>query len=292
MHSDAHGDAQTWVACADLSGARQLTDIALRDSGWPVWSPDGSRIAFDSNRQDPDTTDDVVINDVYTMDRDGGDVRKLTDSVGLSGSPAYSPDGRLIAFEADRGDAPAMQGIYVMDAADGGHLQRVTTLPAGAGWDGAPRYSPDGTELVFNREVDESTAALFVVKLDGTGLRRITTSTLRPGDATWSPDGSSLVFEAEPDAARRGGPWIVGADGEGLRSLTGPPTTPGIWDGFSDPVWSPDGTLILTMHGIHHDDGSATAGLATIRPDGTGLAYVGDGTGEEHQADWASTPCR
>ena len=57
-------------------------------------------------------------------------------------------------------------------------------------------------------------------------------------------------------------------------------------------MWSPDGSLILTMHGIHQDDGSATAGLATIRPDGTDLRYLTDGMGMEHRADWATTPCQ
>jgi Tol biopolymer transport system component len=286
MHEDAAGAWQTWVACADLSHAQQLTAVADRGSGWPVWSPDGVRIAIDTDREDPDTSDNVVVNDIFTMKADGSDLRKLTDSVGLSGDPGYSPDGKLIVFQADRGTAK--QSIYVMNAADGTNKRQVTTVPDGARDDHAPRFSPDGMRIVFTREVDDFTSSLFVVNLDGSGVRKITTASLHPGDAVWSPIGSDIAFEADLTADGRTGPWIVGADGGAARSLTGPQDFSGTWNGFSDPTWSPDGSAILVMHGVHQSDGSVTAGLATINPDGTNLGFVGDGTGMEHQADWTA----
>ena len=73
MRDDKQGSPQTWVACADLTHQRQLTAIARRSSGWPVWSPDGSRIAFDSDREDPDPSDAKAINGVFTMAADGSD---------------------------------------------------------------------------------------------------------------------------------------------------------------------------------------------------------------------------
>jgi Tol biopolymer transport system component len=286
MHDDATGHPQTWTACADLSHAKRLTSIAGHGSGWPVWSPDGKRIAIDTDRNDAAGTGEI--NDVYTMDAHGGDVRKLTDSVGVSGDPGYSPDGKLIAFGADRGD-PKTQGIFVMNATDGSHKRRLTTIPATARDDHAPRFSPDGMQIVFTREVNDTEAELDVVNVDGSGLRRITTWSVDPGDATWSPDGTRIVFEANLTFDGRTGPWIVGADGSDEHSLTGPQDLSGDWNGFADPVWSPDGTLILVLHGIHHPDESFPAGLATIRPDGTGLRYLGDGQGAEHQADWSAT---
>jgi Tol biopolymer transport system component len=289
MRKDVEGYWQTWVACGDLAAANQVTNFSERDSGYPVWSADGSRIAFDSNRNDPDPDDNNAINDVFTMQPDGGGVIRLTDGVGTSTDPAYSPDGSLIAFAADRNRYPAKQGIYVMNASDGSQLRRVTTLPSGASVDYAPRFSPDGTRVVFTREVDEasSDAALYVVNLNGSDLRRITSEDVYPGDADWSPDGTQIVFEASSPVFPFGGVWIVGVDGSGLKNVAATASGIGPDHGFSDPVWSPDGTLILSLHGVHSDDGSFQGGLATIRPDGTELQYIGDGRGAEHQADWS-----
>lgn len=293
MREDLDGQWQTWVACGDLAEAIQVTDVSARDSAYPVWSPDGSRIAFDSNRDDPNPDDDTVINDVFTMQPDGAGLIRLTDGVGFHTDPAYSPDGSLIAFASDRGRYPEKQGIYVMNAADGSQVRRVTSLPPAASLDYVPRFSPDGTRLVFTREVDEasSDAALYVVNLDGSGLRKITSGDIYPGDADWSPDGTQIVFEATDPQTPFGGMWIVGSDGSGLRNVSSTVSGVGRQDGFADPVWSPDGSLILTLHGVHSDDGSVQEGLATIRPDGTELQDVGDGRGAEHQADWSTSEC-
>jgi Tol biopolymer transport system component len=280
------GTAQIWTACPDLSHAKQLTSVPNRDSGGIAWSPDGSRIAFDSNRDDPDPNADPFINDVYVMDRDGAGVRKLTKSIGLSGGPSYSPDGRLIAFESDRGEA-GKEGIYLMEAADGSGVRRLTTALPGK-FDQASHFSPDGKRLVFTRTTSDSSAELVVVNLDGSGLRSITPGDLAAGDAKWSPDGPRIVFEAYPPQYPRGSAWIVAPDGSGLKNLTDRPA--GAEQGFADPVWSPDGSLILLLHGLFASDGSSTGGLATMHPDGTGLRYVADGRGEEHGPDWASAP--
>src|SRR4051794_8063801 len=140
MRADAADRWQVWTANPDLTAQQQLT-AADANSGWPGWAPDAGRIAFDSNRADPDPTDDAIVNDVYTLNIDGGDVTKLTDSVGFSGDPAYSPDGSLITFDADRGIHSGDPGwtsanpdlsVYLTDAADGHSTRRVTTPPAGS----------------------------------------------------------------------------------------------------------------------------------------------------------------
>ncbi|HEY8169375.1 MAG TPA: hypothetical protein VIF84_11730 [Candidatus Limnocylindrales bacterium] len=287
MREDANGHVQTWTSCADLSNARQITSDPPRNNGWAVWSPDGTHIAFNSDRDDPDLESDPEVWDIYTMRADGTDWTKLTNAVGLLGDPGYSPDGKLIAFDSDE---PDKQGIYVLDASDGSNMRLVAALPDDATVDFSPRFSPDGQRLVFSRETGPHSAALYVVNVDGSELTRITDPSVMPGQAAWSPDGTRIAFEADL-VAGRGDAWIVGADGSGLRNLTGAPRQAGFWEGFSDPVWSPDGSLIMLIHGKHYDDGRVTGGLATIRPDGTDLRYVTDGLGGEHLPDWNARAC-
>ncbi len=286
MRNDANDHWQIWIADADLTNARQVAHFD-GNAGWPVWSPDGSRIAFDGDLADPDPTSDPYINDIYTIKPDGTGLRKLTDSVGYAGAAStWSPDGRLIAFEADRGDYPAQAGIYVMNARDGSNRHRITSLSPGVDWDGAPRFSPDGKHLAFTRFTSEG-SAVHTIRLDGTGLQRLTPWDVNAGDADWSPDGMQLVFEANPTGFPRGSAWVVGADGRHLKNLTPEPTIEGVGDGYADPVFSPDGRTILVLHGLFFPDGRFTAGLASMRADGRRLRYVADGLGEEHQVDWA-----
>lgn len=149
MRKDSAGHWQIWVASSTLSGAKQLTH-GHYDSGWAVWSPNGKRLAFDSNRSDDTPNNSKHVNDVFVMRPDGFGVKKLTDSKGVSGDAAWSPSGRLIAFDSGSGDRNGSSAIYVMNA-NGQKIRRITT-PAHPLSDYEPRFSPDGTHLVFARE--------------------------------------------------------------------------------------------------------------------------------------------
>jgi Tol biopolymer transport system component len=285
MRKDAGGHWQIWVAGRRLTGATRLT-AGPADSGWPVWSPDGSKIAFDSSRADPDPHDSNAVNDIFVMNASGTDVRKLTDSVGASADAAWSPDESLIAFDADRGDHRAKQGIYLV-AAGGGQIRRVTTLPANDANDQAPRFSPDGKRLVFTRYRGTGSAekaALFTVRLDGTQLRQLTTFSIHAGDADWSPDGSRIVFEAYPNPAAYGDVYVVEASGGRPVDLTRNPVGRA---GSADPVWSPDGRTILFLDN-RRVNGVGRTGLATMNPDGSARRFVSNQNVEEHQPDWES----
>jgi len=189
-------------------------------------------------------------------------------------------------------------------------LRRVTTI-AGAGWmDLAPRFSPDGTRLVFTRykNVEHRNphgvlvgelSALFVVNADGSNLRQITAFGLHPGDADWSPDGRRIVFETNgfEHPGRGADVDTVGPDGSGLTNVTRNAGVRGIgnanafvFENSSDPVWSPDGTTILFLDGVF-DGSDIVAGMATMRPDGTNRAFTPlNGPGGEHQPDWETLP--
>ena len=114
---------------ADGGNVRQLTDSG-EDSN-PAWSPDGTRIAFQSYR-DGDW-------DIYVMGTDGGNVQQLTDDPYRDREPAWSPDGTRIAFSRTSGTFD--WDIYVMDA-DGGNVQRLTYAEYWRNWNKSPAWSP------------------------------------------------------------------------------------------------------------------------------------------------------
>ncbi len=178
--------------------------------------------------------------------------------------------------------------------ADGSNVRRVTTLPAKAELDLAPRFSPDGTKLVFTRyrgfrtlangRNSAETAALFTVNVDGSGLRRLTPWGNRAGDADWSPDGTKLVFEAYLGHSF-GDVYTINADGKHLKNITDNHRHAG----SADPVWSPDGTKILFLQ-AHAFEGGFGIGLATMHPDGSARHFISSDPKEMHQPDWESVP--
>src|SRR5215218_9560611 len=89
MRQDADGFFQTWVANKDLSNQHKLTS-GPSNSGWPVWKPGGAKLAFDSDRADPDLNDQNAINDIFKMNPDGSGIVKLTHSGAFNGDAGWS----------------------------------------------------------------------------------------------------------------------------------------------------------------------------------------------------------
>jgi len=103
---------------------------------------------------------------IYVMDADGTNLRRLTSNNAVDRFPAWSPDGKLLAFESDR---EGENKIYVMDA-DGGNQHRVSSEP---GADGHPFWSSDGRQIVFNKIV-LGHGQVFVMDADGSHTKRLT----------------------------------------------------------------------------------------------------------------------
>ena len=221
------------------------------------------------------------------MNPDGTGVVKLTDSKSFNADAGWSPDGRKIAFDSDRADRPGRGEIHVMDS-DGTNVRRVTTLPAYAIFDLAPRFSPDGRRIVFTRYVvDNAVSALFTVRVDGGGLKRLTPWSNGAGDADYSPNGKKLVFEAYPPTTCYGEIYTVDSDGQHLTNIADNRCQAG----SADPVWSPDGTKILFLS-AHAEGGEFGIGLATMNPDGSARHHItpNPGVDEVHHPDWESVP--
>ena len=189
------GMPNAWQICVvsiDGSGLHKLTDgTAAASSESPDWSPDGSRIAFHSNRDaEPSGTAAFRGSEIYVMDADGSNVRRLTATAAgrTSQNPAWSRDGRRLAFASTRDGESLLSDweIYVMDA-DGTSIRRLTNDRKP---DGHPRWSPDGHHLVFHSNQDGTARTpidveLYLIDADGGNLRRLTSNRLYDGLADW-----------------------------------------------------------------------------------------------------------
>ncbi|WP_148232419.1 PD40 domain-containing protein [Janibacter sp. HTCC2649] len=305
MRMDDTGHWQTWTANPDLTAQHKITDGDF-DNSWAAWSPDGTRLAFDSSRLAPEANGDLK--EIFTMAPDGTDVHQVTNLGFFAGQPTWSPDGRWIAFTTDGGDYPTSQGIYAIHP-DGTGLHRIVALPAGprSVWLDAPRFSPDGSRLAYTFfqggkptrspwSWKGETSALWTVGVDGANARQVVAPGQKVGDADWSPDGRHLVFEQmgnDPGSLSR--VLRVPATGGGITALS---QDTGLRGGRSDnwsfqasfdPVYSPDGTTIL----FPHDEYSPTFGctsLQAMNADGTNPHWVNDQCGVEHQVDWGTAP--
>jgi TolB protein len=168
--------------------------------------------------------------------------------------PAWSPDGRRIAFTDVR-----RRGIFVMND-NGTGVRRVTTSPT---LDVQPAWSPDGRRLAFSRN-DE----IYVVGVDGKGLRRVTRNRLQELEPSWSPGGRRIAFT-------RGGTWVwtISPDGRGAKRFR-----PG-----SNPSWGRDGRV------VYHRSGDIWVGPANLTRSPASFETRPDWSGDQAQIAFLST---
>jgi TolB protein len=166
---------------------------------------------------------------VRVMNLDGSNDRALlAGPPAMSFAPAFSPDGRRIAFSmANEGNTD----IYVVGAG-GGFPQRLTTAP---GIDTAPSFSPDGRSIAFESDRG-GTQQIYVMNADGSGQRRISFTGGSHGSPAWSPKGDLIAFSRWNGATLSIG--VIAPDGTGERMVT---------RGWQDerPSWAPDGEFIV-----------------------------------------------
>ena len=245
---DANGQ-EIFSAAADGSDVRQLTNSSGdRSAVLSDWSPDGSTIAFDSDRVDAGGLDDVV--QIYLMPWNGEShgLTQVTTGEGFHGDPAWSPDGRSLALETDWNNYPADEGIWIIPARAGmtkANAQRVTTLPRNYGGDSEPQFSPDGQWIVFTRyracklnpnatdtppsqghshlrrPVDGCLQAIFKVRTDGSRLTQLTSWGQQHSAPDWSPDGTKIAFDGGDvgELGSTGDIWVMNADGTRQRRV-------------------------------------------------------------------------
>jgi dipeptidyl aminopeptidase/acylaminoacyl peptidase len=255
----------------------------LRMVSDPQVSPDGSRVAFVV--ASPDKGTDKPAATIWVAPADGSSKARQFTSGPEDSSPRWSPDGRWLAFVAERGHGPQLH----LASLDGGEAFAITEMAHGVS---QPAWSPDGSELAFvsrtgewkkheDRSALERSAPrvvtglysrydgvgwfdvrrshLFVVAAKGGEPRQITTGDWDDADPAWSPGGDRLAFVSDRSTTRfdrvHRDVWVVpvGAGRRPRRLTRGRGTA-------ASPRWSPDGTTIAYI-GHEHEEGDSASNV-------------------------------
>jgi Tol biopolymer transport system component len=264
------GSNQLAVINADGSGETLLTRTFRFSEGQPAWSPDGARLLYRRTPENPLVQNaDIWVLDVAAsaVDPTAPKTKAVLARTGDERYPSYSPDGTKIVFrgDLDLAEPSGDEEIYVMDA-DGAEVHQLT---ANGDFDSAPAWSPDGTRIAFEKaaagtfvpgvpaepgkEAEEKD--IYVMRADGTRVRRLTDSAGLDEGPVWSPDGTKIAFSSDRDGQQE--LYVMNSDGSDPRRLTDNPARD------ESPDWQ-----ALPFDGTGHracgDDSLASGGASSV----------------------------
>ncbi len=267
---DKGGGLETKINLIDADGTdlRTITPDTYGEpsgeAGPPVWSPDGSEIAFDT------------LGGIYVMAPDGSDLQLVSQYQGKYAcydlEPSWSPDGSKLVFAVlcDGGN----DGIWVVNADGTGKTQLAAPDRISDYW--SPAWSPDGTRIAFVG-VSGGPAAyrydLYVMNPDGSDVRKLTDGSAYPSLPAWSPDGSKIAYTENQQGNTR--IFLMDADGTNVVPLATSPTD------VCCLAWAPAITLTETPATTPTEVPSSIAGArvaATIDVSDAGSVAYGEGS--------------
>lgn len=248
----------------------------------PVWSPDGTKLAFTR------TSDGWHSCDIYIARADGSGAGRISTpwtEPWCASTPAWSPDGTRIAFAggpAGCAFSPQCIGqiIYVVDS-DGTDEKQLFTF---ADINIRPTWSPDGVRLAFecsyfDGRVDQ---LVGICAGDATGSSGTRLVACCPEAPSWSPDGLQIAYQDNDHPGRAIG--LMNADGTNPTDLVAATTLDST---YGEPAWSPDGTRLAFVHGAYIRGADTLTDLYVVNRDGAGLQRL-TRTGDVHHPSWSS----
>ena len=219
--------------------------------------------------------------EIYVMDADGKNQRRLTNHPAADFHPSWSLEGQKIAFSSDRNGGNIQ--IFVMDS-DG---QNPISLTDGVN-DRNPAWSPDGQKIAFDGFGDEEfdgvgwNIEIYVMDSDGKNLKRLTDSPRSNLNPSWSPDSQRIAFVSTRHRSTE--IYVMNADGTKQERLT----NNGVADDY--PSWSPDGQKIAFSSSLVFLGADAQEGdyeIYVVEPDGKNRRMLTDNVVHEVQPSWS-----
>lgn len=248
------------------NGTTRLTNTSNVNEAAPKWSPDGTKIAFDT-----------ATGDIWRIDANGSNRTNLTNTQFVTdGSPDWSPDGSRIALTSTVAVDPIDQDyeIALMDP-DGGNLVRLTDNDT---QDMVPVWSPDGRKIAFFSYRDGH-SSLYTMNADGTNQTPLVDH-FQAAAFDWSPDGTQIAFGDPRSPQEGGGIYVMDSDGSDATRIVADQV------GGYAPSWSPDGTQIAyTSTAVFGQDE-----IWVVDADGDNPTNFTNSAGQDAAPDWSRRP--
>ncbi len=265
--NDENGNwqAHIWTVNVDGSHNNQRTEGDVIDN-WATWSPDGKWLAFeretgsgrdeDGHRLDSDRH-------IVVMTSFGNKPKALNEGGYWEHSPAWSPDGSQLAYQAN--------GFLVVSDTDGSNERRVH---AGVYFAGGLSWSPDGTRIAFTRG-DGTSSSIVIAGVDSADEEVVFDEGLRTLAPRWSPDGQRIAFHTI-DGEGKHRSYVTGASGElaGIAADCRPRGVEGVTAGFPLPHWAPSAVGTVRIGVLFMDFPDAQAAHTTEQEAAHGLPWA------------------